>query len=190
MRIHSLSIPDVKLIQPHVHGDERGFFMEAWHQERYRSAGIGSRGFCQLNHSRSGRGILRGLHFQLHEPQGKLVRLLGGEVLDVAVDLRPDSSHFGNWVSHRLTAASFDQLWVPEGFAHGFLVLSDSADFEYFCTAPYRAEDEGCIHWQDPDLAIEWPIDEPRLSPRDATAPGFRTLLPRLEAHYRGLIAG
>jgi dTDP-4-dehydrorhamnose 3,5-epimerase len=181
MQVLPLEIPDVKLIRPRVFADERGFFLEAWNARAFAAAGIG-RDFVQLNHSRSRRGTLRGLHFQWTQPQGKLVRALSGVIHDVAVDLRPGSPHFGRWTARRLDAADHELLWIPEGFAHGFCVLSETADFEYLCSDYYRPEDEGVLRWNDPALAIDWPLAEPQLSEKDATAPGLAELLPRLQA--------
>ncbi len=188
MKVRSLAIPDVMLIEPLVHGDERGFFLECWNAPRYSQAGVAASGFVQLNHSRSARGILRGLHFQLKHPQGKLVRALSGEVLDVAVDLRPSSSTFGQWVSAILNADKHHQLWIPPGFAHGFVTRSDSADFEYLCTDLYHAEDEGCIRWNDPELSIDWGVDDPRVSEKDRQALSFSAQKALFEKHYRNLL--
>jgi dTDP-4-dehydrorhamnose 3,5-epimerase len=187
VKVHPLSIPDVLLIEPLVHGDERGFFLECWNDSRYSRAGIAPGGFKQLNHSRSARGILRGLHFQLQHPQGKLVRVLSGEVLDVAVDLRPDSRSYGHWVSAILSSENHHQLWIPPGFAHGFVTQSEQADFEYLCTELYHAEDEGCIRWNDPDLAIDWGVDEPCISEKDRQALSFVEQQHLFNAHYRNL---
>lgn len=174
MNVTPLAIPDVLLIEPKVFGDARGFFLETWQARDYAAAGIDLR-FVQDNHSRSGRGILRGLHYQLVKPQGKLVRVVTGEVFDVAVDMRRHSPSFGRWVGARLSEDNKHQLWVPPGFAHGFYVLSDSADFIYKCTEFYSPQDERSLRWNDPDLAIDWPISgEPLLAKKDAEAPFFR----------------
>jgi dTDP-4-dehydrorhamnose 3,5-epimerase len=182
MEIVPLAIPDVLLIRPRVHGDERGFFVEVWQQERYAAAGIGP--FLQLNHSRSAQGILRGLHFQWERPQGKLVRLVAGRIFDVAVDLRPESPHFGQWVGHTLTAASQEQLWIPPRFAHGFCVLEGPADFEYLCTQPFMAHADAGLRWNDPRLAVAWPLDEPRLSQRDQDSPQLDELEPLIRQRW------
>lgn len=174
MNVTPLAIPDVLLIEPKVFGDARGFFLETWQARDYAAAGIDLR-FVQDNHSRSGRGILRGLHYQLVKPQGKLVRVVTGEVFDVAVDMRRHSPSFGRWVGARLSEDNKHQLWVPPGFAHGFYVLSDSADFIYKCTEFYSPQDERSLRWNDPDLAIDWPTSgEPLLAKKDAEAPFFR----------------
>lgn len=167
MKIISTSVPDVKVIEPKVFGDQRGFFLETYQQDRYRDeAGI-DLPFVQDNYSRSGRGVLRGLHLQKTRPQGKLVRVVRGEVFDVAVDLRPESPTFKQWVGEILSESNYKQLWVPPGFAHGFLVLSTHADFEYKCTDYYYPDDEICLAWNDPEIGIEWPTDNPTLSAKD-----------------------
>ena len=170
MNVIDTDIPEVKIIEPKVFGDSRGFFLESFHVERYKAAGIDAT-FVQDNHSRSAKGVLRGLHFQVKHPQGKLVRITQGEVFDVAVDIRRGSPTFGKWVGATLTGENHQQLWVPPGFAHGFCVLSDSADFLYKCTDYYNPNDEGSVIWNDPDLAIDWPSDSPTLSDKDADAP-------------------
>ncbi len=184
MDILPLQIPAVRLVRPTVHGDERGFFLEVWHQARYACLGL-DHPFVQLNHSRSQQGTLRGLHFQWVRPQGKLVRLLSGEVFDVAVDLRPESPTFGRWAGKHLTAESHEQIWIPERFAHGFCVLTAQADFEYLCTEPYTAEHDAVLRWDDPELAIPWPLANPRLSPKDAAAPRLAELRERLQHAWR-----
>jgi len=169
------ALRDVVLVEPRVHGDERGFFLETWHRERFAQAGIDYE-FVQDNHSRSVRGTLRGLHFQRAHVQGKLVRVTSGEVFDVAVDVRRSSPDFGRWAGMRLSAANRRSLWVPPGFAHGFLVLSDVADFVYKCTDYYDPESERAIRWNDPAIGIEWPLEPgvaPILSARDAAAGGL-----------------
>lgn len=159
------------VIEPKVFGDERGFFLETFQLSRYaEEAGI-TLPFVQDNHSRSSKGVLRGLHFQIKNPQGKLVRVVKGEVYDIAVDIRPDSNTFGQWEGVILSEENKKQLWVPPGFAHGFLVLSDVADFEYKCTDYYDPSDEGSILWNDPDLKIDWPMLNPILSEKDSSAP-------------------
>ena len=179
MQVLSLEIPAVKLIRPRVFEDARGFFYEAWNQRTFAASGLPG-GFVQANHSRSAGGTLRGLHFQWTKPQGKLVRALSGEIFDVAVDLRPASPTFGRWVGHLLSAAARELLWVPEGFAHGFCALGEGADFEYFCTDFYDPADEGAIRWNDPGLAIGWPVENPSLSAKDAAAPTLSEQLERL----------
>lgn len=168
MKVTPLAIPDVLLIEPKVFGDERGFFFESFNQSRFEDA-IGRKvQFVQDNHSRSSKNVLRGLHYQIRQPQGKLVRVTQGEVFDVAVDLRKNSPTFGQWVGARLSAENKHQLWVPEGFGHGFVVLSESADFLYKTTEYYAPEHERCVIWNDPALGIEWPIEgEPVLSGKD-----------------------
>ncbi len=170
MRFEQTALPGVILVEPDVHGDERGFFLETYHQEKYVDGGI-PLPFIQDNHSKSSRGILRGLHAQAKTPQGKLVRAVEGEIFDVAVDMRRGSPHFGQWVGEVLSAGNFRQLYVPPDFLHGFCVLSASAQVEYKCTALYDRDDELAVIWNDPDLAIAWPLDTPQLSAKDAVAP-------------------
>jgi dTDP-4-dehydrorhamnose 3,5-epimerase len=171
------NIAEVKIIKPKVFGDDKGFFLETFHAARYaEQAGI-DLPFVQDNHSRSTKGVLRGLHFQKTKPQGKLVRVVSGEVFDVAVDIRRDSPIFGQWAGVILSEQNKRQFWVPPGFAHGFVVLSDTADFEYKCTDYYDPADEGAIRWDDPDLAIDWPINQPLISDKDANAPWFKDAL-------------
>ena len=158
------------IIEPKIFGDERGFFLETFQAERYAElAGI-TLPFVQDNHSRSSKGVLRGLHFQKTKPQGKLVRVVKGEVFDVAVDIRHGSPTFGQWEAVILSEENKTQFWVPPGFAHGFIVLSNTADFEYKCTDYYDPSDEGSVLWNDPDLDIPWPIVTPILSNKDASA--------------------
>ena len=173
MKIENTSISGVLLIKPDVWRDERGYFVETWQKERYEEAGI-ALPFVQDNRARSVRGILRGLHFQRAFPQGKLVSVSSGVVFDVAVDIRKDSPTFGQWFGTELTGENQHQLWVPPGLAHGYCVLSDTADFSYKCTELYHPEDEGSIRWNDPDLAIAWPMTNPCLSAKDAAAPFLR----------------
>lgn len=174
MKVTPLAIPEVLLIEPRVFGDARGFFMETWHAQTFAKAGIADR-FVQDNHSRSARGVLRGLHYQLKKPQGKLVRVVSGEVFDVAVDLRRHSPSFGRWVGTRLSEDNKHLLWVPPGFAHGFCVLSEHADFLYKCSEFYAPEDERALRWDDPAIGIDWPLDvAPVLSAKDAAAPLLR----------------
>ncbi|NMO21031.1 dTDP-4-dehydrorhamnose 3,5-epimerase [Pyxidicoccus fallax] len=173
MNVIPTDLPGVLIVEPKVFGDDRGFFMELFNAKRYTDAGIpGS--FVQDNYSRSARGTLRGLHFQEPQAQGKLVQVLTGTVYDVAVDVRRGSPTFGKWTAVELSAENRRQLWVPAGFAHGFCVVSESADFHYKCTAFYSPETERGIAWNDPDLAIPWPVKEPLLSPKDAKAPRLK----------------
>jgi dTDP-4-dehydrorhamnose 3,5-epimerase len=170
MNVIKTKLQGCVVIEPTVFGDDRGFFLETFQAERYADlAGITSP-FVQDNHSRSAKGVLRGLHFQKNKPQGKLIRVVKGEVYDVAVDIRQGSPTFGQWEGIILSEENKTQLWVPPGFAHGFVVLSDTADFEYKCTDYYDPSDEGSILWNDPELNIPWPIDNPKLSEKDANA--------------------
>ena len=170
MKVVETKLKDCVIIEPKIFGDERGFFLETFQAERYAAqAGI-TLPFLQDNHSRSSQGVLRGLHFQINKPQGKLVRVVKGKVYDVAVDIREGSSTFGQWEAVILSEENKTQFWVPPGFAHGFVVLSETADFEYKCTDYYDPSDEGSILWNDPDLNIPWPIDDPNLSDKDANA--------------------
>lgn len=158
------------IIEPTVYGDERGFFLETFNEDRYAQiAGISVK-FVQDNHSHSTKGVLRGLHFQKTKPQGKLVRVIRGTVFDVAVDIRRTSSTFGDWQGVILSGDNKRQFWIPPGFAHGFVTLSEEADFEYKCSDYYDSCDEGCIKWNDPNLNIDWPLDNPVLSDKDASA--------------------
>lgn len=179
MHYEKLAIPDVVLLTPKVFGDERGFFMETFRQSEFEQH-CGNHTFVQDNHSLSSHGILRGLHYQLEKPQGKLVRVTQGEVFDVVVDLRKSSPTFGQWVGAILSAENRRLLWVPPGFAHGFYVTSEQAEFQYKCTDYYHPESEVCIRWDDPTLAIEWPLvrgNAPSVSRKDAAG------LPFTEAH-------
>ena len=176
MKVIETRLPGVLVIEPSVHRDTRGFFLETFQADRYRDdAGIDIE-FVQDNHSRSSRGVLRGLHAQKQYPQGKLVRVARGEVFDVSVDIDPSSKTFGQWVGIILSDENHRQLWIPPGYAHGFLVLSDIADFEYKCTDYYRSEEEMGVIWNDPDIAIDWPLDAPIVSPRDAALPRLADL--------------
>ena len=169
MKVTRLAIPDVMLIEPKVFGDARGFFYESFNQQVFNEATGTSFRFVQDNHSRSAFGVLRGLHYQIQQPQGKLVRVVSGTVFDVAVDIRRSSPTFGRWVGAELSADNHHQLWVPPGFAHGFVVLSDTAEFLYKTTDYYAPAHERCIAWNEPTLAIEWGLaTEPRLSAKDA----------------------
>jgi dTDP-4-dehydrorhamnose 3,5-epimerase len=175
MQVTATAIPEVLLIEPKIFGDSRGFFFESFNRKRWRELTGLSGTFVQENHSCSQQGVLRGLHYQLHQPQGKLVRVVVGEVYDVAVDLRRKSATFGRWVGMKLSAENKKQLWVPEGFAHGFVVLSPHAEFLYNTTDYYAPEHERCIVWNDPDLAITWPITTPPvLSAKDSVGRAFR----------------
>jgi dTDP-4-dehydrorhamnose 3,5-epimerase len=169
MKVIDTRIPDVKIIEPTVFGDERGFFMETWNQKRFEELVTGKpTQFVQDNHSKSKKGILRGLHYQTENTQGKLVRVVSGEVFDVAVDIREGSLTFGQWVGEYLSAENKRQLWVPEGFAHGFYVTSDEAEFVYKCTDYYNPKYEQSIMWNDPGIAISWPIEgKVQLSEKD-----------------------
>ncbi|MDA9027164.1 dTDP-4-dehydrorhamnose 3,5-epimerase [Gammaproteobacteria bacterium] len=170
MKVIETKLKDCVIIEPKVFGDERGFFLETFQAERYAAeAGI-TLPFVQDNYSRSSKGVLRGLHFQINKSQGKLVRVVKGKVYDVAVDIREGSTTFGQWEAVILSEENKIQFWVPPGFAHGFVVLSETADFEYKCTDYYDPSDEGSILWNDPDLNIPWPTDFPNLSKKDANA--------------------
>ncbi|MEW5791498.1 MAG: dTDP-4-dehydrorhamnose 3,5-epimerase [Pseudomonadota bacterium] len=176
MKFIPTAIPDVILVQPDVFGDHRGFFMETWHARKFAEGGIDA-AFVQDNHSRSAQGILRGLHYQVRQPQGKLVRVVAGEVFDVAVDLRRGSPTFGHWVGELLSADNKHQLWVPPGFAHGFYVTSDTAEVVYKCSDFYAPEHERSLRWDDPELGIDWPLvngQPPILSAKDAAASSLK----------------
>lgn len=182
MKVIDTRIPDVKIIEPSVFGDERGFFMETWNQKQFEELATGKpTKFVQDNHSKSMKGILRGLHYQTKNTQGKLVRVVTGEVFDVAVDIRKDSSTFGQWVGEYLSAENKRQLWVPEGFAHGFYVMSDEAEFVYKCTDYYDPTSEVSLKWDDKDIGIKWPFEGvPLLSTKDS----FNSInLKFIEAH-------
>lgn len=173
MKVTKTKLKDCVIIEPKVYGDERGFFLETFQDKRYANlAGI-KLPFVQDNHSFSSKGVLRGLHFQINKPQGKLVRVVEGKVFDVAVDIRKSSPTFGKWESIVLSGKNMKQFWIPPGFAHGFLVLSSNAHFEYKCTDYYDPHDEGSIIWNDEDLNISWPVDNPELSNKDANALNF-----------------
>ena len=171
MNIIETAIPGPLIIEPKLFGDDRGFFMESWNANSFREAGL-DLNFVQDNHSRSARGVLRGLHFQNPNPQGKLVRVVSGRVWDVAVDIRRSSPHFGKWVGVELSAANKRMFWVPEGFAHGFVSLEDNTDFLYKCTAVYDPSSDHSLLWNDPAIGIEWPLEglEPQLSDKDQQA--------------------
>ncbi|WP_137918285.1 dTDP-4-dehydrorhamnose 3,5-epimerase [Hydrogenophaga sp. 2FB] len=168
MNVIPTRIPDVLIIEPKVFGDARGFFFESFNQKAFNEATGLDVNFVQDNHSRSAQGVLRGLHYQVQQPQGKLVRVVRGEVFDVAVDIRKNSPTFGRWAGVKLSEDNHRQLWIPAGLAHGFLVLSESADFLYKTTDYYAPQHERCIAWNDPDIGIEWPsTDAPQLSAKD-----------------------
>lgn len=170
MQVIPTRLPDVLILEPKVFGDTRGFFFESFNERAFAQATGVAFSFVQDNHSRSGQGVLRGLHYQLHQPQGKLVRVVRGSVFDVVVDLRKGSPLFGRWVGVELSEHNHRQMWVPPGFAHGFLVTSESADFLYKTTDYYVPEHERCIAWDDPTIGIQWPLDGvPQLSVKDQT---------------------
>ena len=175
MKLLPTDIPGPMIVEPRVFGDDRGFFMETWSAQDFAAAGL-DREFVQDNHSRSQAGVLRGLHFQQPGAQGKLVRVTRGAVFDVAVDLRRSSPHFGRWIGLELSASNKRMLWVPEGFAHGFLTLEDETDFLYKCTAPYAPEHEHTLAWDDAEVGIEWPETdrEPIVSDKDARGAALR----------------
>lgn len=178
MKVIDTKILDVKIIEPTVFGDDRGFFMETWNQKQFEENVTGEpTQFVQDNHSKSKKGILRGLHFQTKNTQGKLVRVVAGEVYDVAVDIRKNSPTFGQWVGVYLSAENKRKLWVPEGFAHGFYVTSEEAEFVYKCTNYYHPESEVSLKWDDAELAIEWPLEsQPKLSEKDIDGIKFNTI--------------
>ena len=167
MKVTESGIKGVFIIEPDVYEDDRGFFMETFHNERYRKLLGINLDFVQDNISRSSKNVLRGMHFQKNYPQGKIVKASRGEILDVVVDLRKDSPTYGTWESFRLSEKNKLQVWIPPGFAHGFLVMSDSADIDYKCTEYYHPEDELCLMWNDPEVAIDWTINEPILTEKD-----------------------
>ena len=184
MNVKKSNLPGVLLIEPRIFGDNRGFFLETFQRERYEALGIDLE-FVQDNHSRSKKGILRGLHFQIKHPQGKLVRCTRGEVFDVVVDINPRSPSFGQWAGFRISGENKHQVWIPPGYAHGFQVLSDEADFEYKCTDYYEPSDEGCLIWNDPDVGIEWPLDgDPILSDKDLAGHRIFTVANK-ETHHQ-----
>lgn len=176
MKVIDTPVVGVKLIEPKVFGDRRGFFVETFQKSRYQELLNIDVDFVQDNHSRSSKGVLRGLHFQRVNPQGKLVRVVRGEVYDVVVDIRVDSPTFKKWVGVYLSEDNQNQLWVPLGLAHGFLVISDIADFEYKCTEYYDPGSEACLLWNDPEIGIDWPTGEPLLSPKDLQGKLLREL--------------
>ncbi|UJJ30978.1 dTDP-4-dehydrorhamnose 3,5-epimerase [Halopseudomonas maritima] len=176
MKVRETALPGVLILEPRVFGDSRGFFIETFQTERYAELGI-TQPFVQDNHSRSARGVLRGLHFQRNRPQGKLVRVSRGCVFDVVLDINPDSPTCGQHASAILSDDNHLQMWVPPGYAHGFCVLSEIADFEYKCTDFYQPQDEGGVLWNDPALAIDWPVSDPKLSDKDRQNPRLQALL-------------
>lgn len=185
MKVTETSLPGVLVIEPKVFGDSRGFFYESYNQAAYRAAGLDLR-FVQSNVSRSSRGVLRGLHYQWPHPQGKLVSVLEGEVYDVAVDIRRGSPTFGQWAAAMLTADNHRHFWIPEGFAHGFCVVSEFATFSYQCTDLYDPKADGGIRWDDASIGIDWPLSDPTLSDKDARAPLLADVPEARLPEYRG----
>jgi dTDP-4-dehydrorhamnose 3,5-epimerase len=183
MKVTETSLPGVLVIEPKVFGDSRGFFYESYNKEAYRAAGL-DLSLVQANVSRSSRGVLRGLHYQWPHPQGKLVSVLEGEVYDVAVDIRRGSPTFGQWAAVMLTAENHRHFWIPEGFAHGFCVVSEFATFTYQCTDLYDAKADGSICWNDPAIGIDWPLSTPALSEKDARAPLLADIPPERLPEY------
>jgi dTDP-4-dehydrorhamnose 3,5-epimerase len=177
MKVVETSLPGCVVIEPAVFGDDRGFFFETWNADRYGQLGLPDK-FVQSNVSSSARGVLRGLHYQWPNPQGKLVSVLEGEVYDVAVDIRRGSHTFGRWAAVILSAENKRQFWIPEGFAHGFAVLSERAIFSYLCTAQYDRSADAGVRWNDADIGVDWPIDAPLLSDKDAIAPFLKDVAP------------
>lgn len=176
MKVIETSIKGCSIVEPIIHGDNRGFFMETFQDKRYKKdLGIKDN-FVQDNYSRSEKGVLRGLHLQKDKPQGKLIRVVRGEVFDVAIDMRKNSETYGEWTSIILSEKNKRQFWIPKGFAHGFQVISDIADLEYKVTDHYDPEDEICIRWDDPDLNIKWPISKPTLSEKDSQGKLFKNI--------------
>jgi dTDP-4-dehydrorhamnose 3,5-epimerase len=177
MKVIDTDLPGCRVIEPRVFGDERGFFYEGWNRPRFAEAGIDAQ-FVQSNVSSSVRGVLRGLHYQWPNPQGKLVSVLEGEVYDVAVDIRRGSPHFGRWAAVMLTADNKRHFWIPEGFAHGFVVVSERATFTYLCTAPYDPVADAAVRWNDAAIGIDWPVAQPLLSGKDERAPFLTEVAP------------
>lgn len=177
MKVTTTMIPEVLIFEPKIFGDSRGFFMESWNKKIFQEATGIDAVFVQDNHSRSKNNVLRGLHYQIKRPQGKLVRVVHGSVFDVAVDLRKTSPTFGCWVGEILSEENMKQIWIPAGFAHGFLVLSDYADFLYKTTEYYSPDNERCLRWDDPDVSIKWPLKgEPFISEKDTAAPSLKEI--------------
>lgn len=185
MKVLETGLPGVVVVEPSVYGDHRGFFMETWNSGRYAEFGLPS-AFVQSNVSRSAAGVIRGLHFQNPHPQGKLIYVLEGRVFDVAVDIRPDSPNFRQWTGVELSADNHRQLYIPEGFAHGFCVMGKTAMLSYLCTTVYQPEYDCAIAWDDPEIGIEWPVEQGQLSNKDAAAPCLADMdmsrLPRMSA--------
>ena len=177
MQVIETGIPGLVVVEPVVHGDHRGFFMETWHAGRYAEHGLPER-FVQSNLSRSQAGVIRGLHYQYPQPQGKLVSVLEGRAFDVAVDIRPDSPTFRQWAAVELSAENHRQIYVPEGFAHGFCALGGPVLLSYMCTAPYAAEYDAAVAWNDPEIGVEWPISDGQLSAKDMAAPRLADIDP------------
>lgn len=184
LRFIETELPGVIIVEPQVFDDPRGFFLETFHTQKYAAYGIPT-DFVQDNHSHSKRGTLRGLHYQLKNPQGKLIYVTRGEIFDVAVDIRRGSPHFSHWYGCRLSAANHRQIYVPEGFAHGFVVLSDQADVIYKCTRLYDGADDRGIQFDDPELSIDWPVNDPLLSPKDRRSPALKELGPEALPVFR-----
>ena len=184
LRIIKSAIPDVMIIEPEVFGDRRGFFIETYHQRKYAENGL-DRTFVQDNHSHSSQGVIRGLHYQLNHPQGKLVFVVKGVIFDVAVDIRRGSPTFGHWVGEILSEENNRRMFIPEGFAHGFCVLSDTVDFMYKCSDFYHPEDDRGVNWSDETLSIDWPIKDPVLSDRDASLPMLHDVQEELLPVYK-----
>ena len=184
MKVRALPIPELRVIEPSVHGDGRGYFYESWNRARFAEHGMAFE-VVQSNLSRSAERVLRGLHYQWPKPQGKLVSVVEGEVYDVAVDIRRGSPTFGRWEACVLSEQNRKQLWIPEGFAHGFVVLSPFATFSYLCTEAYAREHDRNLRWNDAELAIDWPVADPSLSDKDANAPFLRDIAPDALPEYR-----
>jgi dTDP-4-dehydrorhamnose 3,5-epimerase len=185
MKVIETDLPGCLVIEPRVFGDERGFFYEGWNRPRFAAAGIDAQ-FVQSNVSQSSHGVLRGLHYQWPNPQGKLVSVLEGEVYDVAVDIRRGSPHFGRWTAVMLTGENKRHFWIPEGFAHGFAVVSERATFTYLCTAPYDAAADAGLRWNDAAIGIDWPLAQPLLSGKDERAPFLAEIAPERLPDYGG----
>lgn len=177
MKVLETGLAGVLIIEPTVHGDDRGYFQETWKSSSYRQHGLPET-FAQANVSRSARGVLRGLHYQYHQPQGKLVSVFEGRIFDVAVDIRVGSASFGQWAGVELSAQNHRQLYIPEGFAHGFMVLSDFALFHYHCTTEYAPQFDAVIAWNDPDIDVKWPAEPESISAKDREAPDLREVGP------------
>jgi dTDP-4-dehydrorhamnose 3,5-epimerase len=185
MKTVATDLPGCIIIEPAVFGDARGMFYESWHAKKFADAGINA-DFVQANVSVSARGVLRGLHYQWPNPQGKLVSVLEGEVYDVAVDIRRGSPTFGQWTGVMLSAENRKSFWIPEGFAHGFAVLSERATFSYLCTALYDREADAGVRWDDPSIGVDWPLSNPELSDKDSKAPLLNEIAPNRLPEYQG----